>query len=84
MTKTKKVTKRRKGQSASKALLGDLPEPSLWMTHESMRNLANGGNSKGAVPVHGKRSATAKIPLYTEEQIQSERIRCFNMAITTT
>lgn len=38
--------------------------PYAWMTGESQRRLAAGGNCKGAVPVHGKPSATATIPLY--------------------
>ncbi len=45
----------------------DLPpqaHPVAWMTRESQHRLAAGGNCKGAVPVHGKRSATATIPLY--------------------
>ena len=40
-------------------------EAFAWMTEESKYRLALGGNCKGAVPVHGKPSATAKIPLYT-------------------
>lgn len=60
-------------------VLGKLPEAALWMTHESKWRLANGGNSKGAVPVHGKPSPTAKVPLYTEEQMQAERERCFEI-----
>jgi hypothetical protein len=47
-----------------------LPEAGLWMTMESRSRLAAGGNGKGAVPVHGKRSATATIPLYTAEQMR--------------
>jgi hypothetical protein len=35
------------------------------MTTESEWRLANGGNCKGAVPVHGKRSRISTIPLYT-------------------
>jgi len=41
------------------------PEPTYWMTWESKYRLDRGGNAKGAVPVHAKRSRTAIIPLYT-------------------
>ena len=61
------------GGSELNAGLGALPSPFAWMTHESKWRLANGGNCKAAVPVHGKRSATATIRLYTEEQMQVER-----------
>lgn len=65
------------GASELADVLGKLPDATLWMTRESKWRLSNGGNSKGAVPVHGKPSATAKVPLYTEEQMQAERERCF-------
>jgi hypothetical protein len=42
-------------------------KPFCFMTHESKHSLINGGNCKGAVPVHGGPSKTAKIPLYTGE-----------------
>jgi len=61
MTKPKKQARRRRGQSDSKAMLGELPEPHLWMTHESEWRLKIGGNSKGTVPVHGKQSATRTV-----------------------
>lgn len=60
-------------------VLGKLPDATLWMTRESKWRLSNGGNNKGAVPVHGNPSATAKVPLYTEEQMQAERERCFEI-----
>ena len=47
------------------ALAAPEPQPKYWMTKESEYRLKNGGNSKGAVPVHAKRSNTAVIPLYT-------------------
>jgi hypothetical protein len=34
-----------------------------WMTKESKRRLARGGNSKGSVPVHRQQSVTAMLPL---------------------
>jgi hypothetical protein len=40
-------------------------EPVAWMSNESAYRLKHGGNSKGAVPVHAKKSAASKIPLYT-------------------
>lgn len=43
----------------------------FWLTHESKSRLADGGNSRGAVPVHGKPSATAIIPLYEKWQIDA-------------
>ena len=39
-------------------------EPMAWISQESAHRLKHGGNSKGAVPVHAKRSNTSKIPLY--------------------
>jgi hypothetical protein len=45
-------------------------EPVAWMSNESAHRLKHGGNSKGAVPVHAKRSNTSKIPLYTTPQPQ--------------
>lgn len=42
-------------------------KPFCFMTHESKFRLLDGGNCKGAVPVHGAPSKTAKIPLYTGE-----------------
>lgn len=51
--------------------LPPLPESSLWMTHESHYRLKDGGNCKGAVPVHGKPSSTAKLPLYTADQMRA-------------
>jgi hypothetical protein len=55
--------------------------PSFWMTHESKFRLENqGGNCKGAVPVHGTRSNTANIPLYDQAAmdaaIAAEREAC--------
>lgn len=61
-------------------ILGDLPEASLWMTPESKLSITKyGGNCKGTVPVHYKRSYVSTIPLYTEEQMLSERKRCFDL-----
>jgi hypothetical protein len=46
--------------------------PVAWMTRESARRLADGGNdSRGSVPVHAKRSNVACIPLYTEEALRA-------------
>jgi len=42
-------------------------KPFCFMTQESKSRLLDGGNCKGAVPVHGGISKTAKIPLYTSE-----------------
>ena len=39
-------------------------EPVAWMTHESSMRLKDGGNCKGAVPVHQQRSHASSIPLY--------------------
>ena len=54
--------------------------PCAWMTEESARRLVDGGNCKGAVPVHSKRSTTAKIPMYDQAEINAavaaERERC--------
>ncbi len=44
---------------------------SFWMTKESKFRISNGGNSKGAVPVHGKQSATSVIPLYEQAAIDA-------------
>lgn len=43
----------------------------FWMTRESEWRLARGGNSKGAVPVHGKQSATAVVPLYDQAALDA-------------
>ena len=43
----------------------------FWMTRESERRLAKGGNCKGAVPVHGKPSSTAIVPLYDQAAIDA-------------
>lgn len=43
-------------------------EPVAWMSNESAYRLKHGGNSKGAVPVHAKKSTASKIPLYTHPQ----------------
>ena len=40
-------------------------EPVAWMSNESKWRLKQGGNSKGAVPVHKNKTTTSKIPLYT-------------------
>ena len=61
------------------AEIGEFPAGNMWMTPESRHRLSNGGNSKGSVPVHGQKSATATIPLYTAETLQAERVRCFNI-----
>jgi hypothetical protein len=46
--------------------------PSVWMTYESALRLAvDGGNCKGAVPVHSKRSATSTIPLYDQATLDA-------------
>ena len=39
-------------------------EPVAWMTHESSMRLKDGGNCKGAVPVHQQQSHASSIPLY--------------------
>jgi hypothetical protein len=59
-------------------------KPFAWMTHESKARLSDGGNCKGAVPVHGKSSATSVLPLFTasqlrqavQEAVEAERRRC--------
>lgn len=56
--------------------LGHLPTPAVWMTRESWRRLWRGGNSKGAVPVHSKRSAASEIGFYLEEDMIFQRERC--------
>ena len=40
-------------------------EPLAWMSKESKWRLKQGGNSKGAVPVHKNKTTISKIPLYT-------------------
>ena len=47
-------------------------EPFAWMSNESAYRLKHGGNSKGAVPVHAKKSTASKIPLYTHPQQKQE------------
>jgi hypothetical protein len=47
-------------------------EPFAWMSNESAYRLKHGGNSKGAVPVHAKKSTASKIPLYTRPQQKQE------------
>ena len=47
-------------------------EPFAWMSNESAYRLKHGGNSKGAVPVHAKKSTASKIPLYTHPQPKRE------------
>jgi hypothetical protein len=47
------------------ALPQQVQEPVAWISYESLGRLKNGGNSRGAVPVHTIQSYTAKIPLYT-------------------
>lgn len=39
-------------------------QAAVWMTRESRLRLRDGGNCKGAVPVHGKRSNAACLPLF--------------------
>jgi hypothetical protein len=48
-----------------------------------MYRLTQGGNCKGAVPVHGKASATAKLPLFTAEQMIAYGKRCAAIAKAT-
>lgn len=45
------------------------PNPYCFISAESMRRLTYGGNCKGTVPVHFKRSSTAKYALYTADQL---------------
>jgi len=60
------------GESAAlPSELPELPEAGLWMTHESHFRLKNGGNRKGSVPVHSKRSATSIIPIFTADQMKA-------------
>lgn len=47
-------------------------EPVAWISYESLGRLKNGGNSRGAVPVHTIQSYTAKIPLYTAPPQRAE------------
>ena len=51
--------------------MSDAIKPAYWMTFESRWRMAQGGNSKGAVPVHGKRSVTADIPLYDQATLDA-------------
>lgn len=60
-------------------VLGNIPVADIWMTRESSWRLANDNNTRIAVPVHSKPSLAANIPLYTEEQMQAERARCFEI-----
>lgn len=39
-------------------------KPSAWMSAESAQRLREGGNCKGAVPVHLHRSNASRIPVY--------------------
>ena len=48
-----------------------LPHAQYWITNESICRMAEGGNSKGAVPVHGKPSVTAKNELFTAAQMHA-------------
>lgn len=50
-------------------------KPMGWITYESTRRLLRGGNIKGAVPIHAKKSATAEIPVYITPP-QQERNFC--------
>jgi hypothetical protein len=43
-------------------------QPLAWISNHSVYTLKHGGNSKGTVPVHVKRSHASKIPLYTQPQ----------------
>lgn len=47
-----------------------LPQAEFWITPRSLFRLAQGGNAKGNVPVHGKEGKTARIPLFTAAQMQ--------------
>lgn len=51
--------------------LPPLPKPFAWMTNESAHRLAQGGNCKGAVPVHGRQSTTAKNALFLGAQMHA-------------
>lgn len=42
--------------------------PVAWMTRESAARLKDGGNCRGAVPVHQKRSTIATIPVYVRQE----------------
>lgn len=53
-----------------------LPESSIWMTKESKWRLADGGNCKGSVPVHAKKTSTSFLPLFTAEQMQAYGREC--------
>ena len=57
--------------TALRAALAEQPaeqEPVAWMTYESKHRLSNGGNCKGAVPVHKNPSHASCVPLYTAPQ----------------
>lgn len=45
--------------------------PRYWMTREAEYRLKNGGNAKGAVPVHARPSVAAKIPLYGQAELDA-------------
>jgi len=47
------------------------PKPTAWMTEESKYRLMNGGNCRGAVPVHAEKSHISTIPLYSEAQLKN-------------
>ncbi len=51
--------------------LPPLPKPVAWMSNESAYRLINGGNAKGAVPVHQNRSHTSTRPLFTQHQLEA-------------
>ncbi len=42
-------------------------KPDAWITGESMWRLRDGGNCRGAVPVHASRSSTAKYGVYFDQ-----------------
>lgn len=58
--------------------------PYAWMTRESANRLKTGGNCKGAVPVHGEPSVSARRPLYDQAALDAavaaERARCAAIA----
>lgn len=47
-------------------------EPFCWITPESKRRLCDGGNAKGVVPVHIRRSHVATIPLYETRRAEAK------------
>ena len=47
------------------------PKPVAWMTEESKYRLLSGGNCRGSVPVHSKKSHVSTIPLYSESQLKN-------------